>query len=140
MPKKPRQIRVVELGARCPSGEIFRDPYSYTREGKEVNVKGKCIVNQGTPGKTPASDKVLPKLKAGTLFGWKAKLPAAERRKSLKKATSVEGCRAVISRMNAVRGYTKKTSPTTYKKLVADWKWLREQEFCTLKSKENGKG
>ncbi len=139
-PKKQRQIRVVELGGRCPRGEIFRDPYSYTREGENVKVKGKCITNQGTPGKTPASDKVLPKLKAGKLFGWKADLPAAERRKSLKKATSVEGCRAVIFRINALRGYTKNTSPPTYNKLVADWKWLRKQGFCELKSKENGKG
>lgn len=138
MPKqKPRQIRVVELGARCPTGKIWRDPYSYNREGKKVKVKGDCVDDQGTPGKTPESKKTLPKPKAGKLFGWKADLPATERRKALKKATSSSGCRAVISRMNMERGYTKNTSPSTYNKLVADWEWLREQNFCKLKSKKD---
>lgn len=135
--EKKRQIRVVELGARCPSGKIYRDPYTYKREGKKVRVKGGCVDDQGTPGKTPASKKTLPKPKAGKLYGWKADLPATERRKSLKKATSVEGCGAVISRINMERGYTKNTSPSTYKKLVADWKWLRQQNFCELKTKKD---
>lgn len=127
--------QVVELGKKCPSGKIWRDPYRYQREGKVVKVKGKCIEDVGKKGKTPPGKRVLPRPVPGELYGWKADLPATERRKSLKKATRSEGCRGVISRMNMERGYTKRTSPSTYKKLVADQKWLRKQDFCKLKEK-----
>lgn len=123
---------LVELGRGCGPGQILRR--GFTRKDGAYVPPG-CVKDQGAPGRTPASKRILPQPKEGTLKGWEAKKSAPQRHAALRKAVKAEGCRAVISRLSLERGFTKRTSPSTAAKAKADQAWLRDQGFCKLKSK-----
>jgi len=123
---------LVELGRGCGPGQIMRR--GFTRKDGAYVPPG-CVKDQGAPGRTPASKRILPQPKAGALKGWEAKKSAEQRHASLRKAVKAEGCRNVISRLSLERGFTKRTSPSTAAKAKADQAWLRKQGFCKLKTK-----
>lgn len=126
---------LVELGrTRCGPGKILRR--GYTRKDGTY-VKPGCVEDQGAPGKTPASKRILPQPKEGTLKGWQADASASSRHAALRKAVKAEGCRNTISRLSLERGFTKKTSPSTARTAAADQNWLRKQGFCRLKGKRS---
>jgi hypothetical protein len=123
---------LVELGRGCGPGQIMRR--GFTRKDGAYVAPG-CVKDQGAPGRTPASKRILPQPKAGMLKGWEAKKSADQRHASLRKAVKAEGCRNVINRLSLERGFTKKTSPKTAATAKKDWQWLRKQGFCKLKTK-----
>lgn len=123
---------LVELGRGCGPGKIMRR--GFTR-ADGAYVRPSCVQDQGAPGRTPASKRILPQPKAGMLKGWEAKKSPAQRHEALRKAVKVEGCRSVINRLSLERGFTKTTSPKTAATAKRDWQWLRKQGFCKLKTK-----
>jgi hypothetical protein len=126
---------LIELGRakRCEPGEIRRRGYT-TRHG--VRVPSTCVKDVGKKGKTPPSEKVLPKPKAGKLQGWSHDLPATERHRILRRVAKKHGCKDAILDLNLLANYTKRTDPTTHKKARADMKWLHKQDWCALKTKK----
>ena len=73
---KPKTV--IEMGrGSCPAGKVRRKPYT---RSDGTRVKPSCVVDQGKRGKTPKSEQVLPKPKAGKLMGWKTDLSTADRR------------------------------------------------------------
>jgi hypothetical protein len=124
---------LVELGRGCGPGQIMRR--GFTRSDGTY-VKPGCVQDQGAPGKTPASGRVLPQPKAGMLKGWKAADSAGKRHAALKKAVKAESCRSVINRLTLERNFTSRTSPTTSRTAAADAKWLHNRNFCKLKTKK----
>lgn len=123
---------LVELGRACGPGKIMRK--GFTRSDGTY-VKPSCVKDQGAPGRTPASGRVLPAPKAGMLKGWKASDSAGKRHSALKKAVKAESCRSVINRLTLERNFTYRTSPKTAKTAKADAKWLHDRSFCELKTK-----
>lgn len=124
---------LVELGRmRCGPGKILRR--GFTRKDGTY-VKPGCVEDQGAPGRTPASKRVLPAPKPGSLKGWRSDDGAPQRHAALKKAVRAEGCRSVILRLNLEANFTKKTSPKTYRKARQDMDYLRNQDWCRLKTK-----
>ncbi len=124
---------LVELGRGCGPGQIMRR--GFTRSDGTY-VKPGCVKDQGAPGKTPASGRVLPAPKAGMLKGWKAADEAQKRRAALKRAVKSEGCRPVITRLTLEHNFTYRTSPKTARTAMTDAKWLHDQGFCKLKTKK----
>lgn len=123
---------LIELGRACGPGQILRKGYT-RRDGTYVSPG--CVKDQGAPGRTPASKRVLPAPKPGSLKGWKAADSASKRHEALKKAVKAEGCRPVINRLTLERNFTYRTSPRTSQTAAADAKWLHDRSFCKLKSK-----
>lgn len=124
---------LVELGRSCGPGRIMRR--GFTRNDGTYVAPG-CVKDQGARGKTPASKRVLPSPKPGTLKGWKAADSAGKRHQALRKAVKSENCRSVISRLTLERNFTKRTSPGTSRTAAADAEWLHDQNFCKLKTKK----
>lgn len=123
---------LVELGRGCGPGRILRK--GYTRRDGTYVAPG-CVKDQGAPGKTPASKRVLPSPKAGMLKGWKATDAAPKRHEALKKAVKAESCRSVISRLTLEHNLTYRTSPRTARTAAGDAQWLHNRDFCKLKTK-----
>ena len=124
--------------SRCPRGKIFRKAFTrkaFTRsDGTRVKASrtpGKCIIDRGKPGKGP---KILPTPRKGSLEGWKKDMPRKERHALLKRLTKKENCRSVIGRLTLLRNIS--DDPGTDRVAEADAKWLHDQPFCKLKTKE----
>jgi len=131
---------LVELGKRCKAGQIVRSGYrrsGYTREdGTRVaatRVGPSCVPDKGAPGKTPASKKFLPNMGPSPLKGWHKDQAADTRHAKLRKLSESQGCRVALRRVNVIANVT--TDKATENKLRGDYKWLRRQGFCHLKSK-----
>jgi len=124
---------LIELGRGCGPGQILRN--GFTRKDGTYVPPG-CVKDQGTRGKTPAWQRVLPKPKAGMLKGWKADESAEDRHAALRRAVKSEGCRSVITRLTLEHNFTYRTSPKTAKTAMTDAKWLHKQGFCKLKTKK----
>lgn len=135
----------VELGKKCPSGQIWRTGYErkgYTRKDgehvKATHVPGGCITDVGLPGKVPAS-RHWAKFPAKGQFipGWHHNDPASTRHAAIKKDLRHEhnNCLRVQHKLLQERNITKRTSPSTSRTAEADRRWLVTQGFCHLKGK-----
>ncbi len=137
------------LNKTCPPGQVLRAPYvrkftsavkksgyNVTKRGHTTRVyptasstlvKAACIKNRGLPGKGPRSGKGFAPLKEGELsrYGYKARLPEAERHASLKKAIDVYGALSVFRKLDAIAKLTLRTAPEAHKVFVADRKWIQ---------------
>jgi hypothetical protein len=123
--------QLVELGSHtCPAGKIRRS--GYTRSDG-TRVKWACVPDTGAPGKTPASKRLLPEIRPGDIGMWKKSMPDYRRHAELRKAVDRRGCRRVIGGLTLLRNKT--ADPATKATAKADWKWLRNQGFCKLKTK-----
>ncbi len=123
---------LIELGrTRCGRGKIRRSGYM---RSDGTYVKPACVPDKGAPGKTPASKRVLPKPKPGALGRWSSKISDGRRHDALEAITDKRGCRKVIGSLTLLRNLS--ADPKV--KIVAkgDAKWLHNQDFCKLKSKQ----
>lgn len=124
---------LIEMGrSKCGPGKIRRAAYT-TKYG--TRIAAKCVRDTGKPGKTPASKRVLPVPEPGFLHGWTHNMPESRRHSIIKEVVASEGCVSAIRRLNLLANYTAKTSPSTHSKARADMAWVRDQNFCHLKSK-----
>lgn len=78
--------------------------------------------------------KWLPDLGPRPLGRWSKRLPASIRHYSLLKKTSERGCVRVLRDLNALANVTR--DKPTAKLLRRDYKWLRSQSACKLKTKK----
>lgn len=78
--------------------------------------------------------KWLPDLGPSPLGRWSKRFPDYVRHGSLAKKAQERGCLRVLRDLNALANVTK--DKTTEKLLRKDYKWLRAQGFCKLKSKK----
>lgn len=119
---------------KCPKGKIARSSYT-TKRG--VHVRPACVPDKGAPGKTPASRKVLPIPKKGSLgkysYGNIKHTAAGTRRKALKVAVESEGYAPIIRRLNLLANYTKVSDPETYKIMRADMAWIQKNMYSHSK-------
>jgi hypothetical protein len=112
---------------------IKRKGYTYVRNGKKVKVKSTMIKDMGKPGKTPKSERVLPKLKPGKLskYGYETNLTNIKRKKALinaskyNKKISKKKMLKTMRRLNVLKTYTKKSQPKNSFIYDKDYKWLR---------------
>jgi hypothetical protein len=72
--------------------------------------------------------------KGGYLPGWSKKASPERRHSAVRRVTEREGCRVAIRRLIQLANVT--TDKPTKVKARADYKWLRKQGFCKLKSKK----
>lgn len=111
----------------CPAGKIRRKgSHVRTKSGKRYYRKSTCVPDKGKKGKTPKSQRVLPKLEAGflTRHGYKTKDLAANRRKALEKAIKATNYRKVVGHVNVLANYTKRSIPTVHRKYRADVNYM----------------
>lgn len=114
---------------RCPNGHIVRKSYTRkTKSGKTVRVPATCVKDKGRKGKTPKSQRVLPKLKKGGLgkYGYSnvKNLAAGVRRKALEKGIKKEGYAPIVRRLNVIRTYNK-NNLQLFKIFDSDMKWIQ---------------
>jgi hypothetical protein len=122
---------LVELGrGKCPAGKIRRSGY-VRRDG--VRVKSACVPDVGAPGKTPAAKRFLPALGPSPLGGWKKDQAASTRLSKLRGVARKKGCRTALRTVNAIANVT--TDRETVRRLRADYKRLRADDACKLKTK-----
>ena len=135
------------MAKTCPKGQILRVGYKrggyyrkpYTRkDGTKVKgawigkseVGEACVPDTGLPHKTPASRKVLPKLKKGELgkYGYKdvKNLSTKKRREALEEAVRDAGYATIIRRLNAVANYTVNSDPKAHSIYRSDMKWIQD--------------
>jgi len=137
---------LVELGRKCPAGQIFREGYTrkgYTRKDgehvKTAHVPGGCIRDVGLPGKVPASRRWAKfPAKGKFIAGWHHEDPVQTRHGAIKKELKREhnDCLVVQHKLLQLRNITENTSPSTSRTAEADRKWLVSQGFCHLKGKK----
>ncbi len=144
---------LIELGRSnggCPRGKIKRKGYTIKKgRGRGTRVAPACVPDQGKPGKTPKGKRVLPKPKQGDLScrgkDWSHKQKASTRRRIVRClvtkrfAQPADPCRTAILNLNLLANFTKATSPETHRKARADMAWTRRQNWCRLKTKNNGR-
>lgn len=120
---------LIELGRKkCHNGQILRKGFT-TRKG--VKVPPVCVTDTGARGKTPKGKRWFPE---GVNIGaWAKKKSTGQRRAILKNLLDGRPCGSVLQDVNAVANVTSDTE--TKRKLRADYKWLRAQNVCKLKSK-----
>lgn len=85
-------------------------------------------------GRGKNAKKWLPDLGPKPLGRWSKKYPAGMRHYSLLKKTSEKGCLRVLRDLNALANVTR--DKATAKLLRKDYRWLRAQSACKLKSKK----
>jgi len=78
--------------------------------------------------------KWLPDLGPRPFGRWSKKLPASVRHASLVKKTRARGCLRVLRDLNALANVTR--DKPTKKLLRRDYKWLKSQGVCRLKTKK----
>jgi hypothetical protein len=121
-----KMLALNNMPTKCPKGKILRS--AYTRKDG-THVAATCVPDKGKPGKTPAADKVLPKLKPGMLgqFGYHdvKNLTLKERHAALTKSVQNAGYATTIRRLNAVANYDKLSDPVAHKIFRADMNWVR---------------
>ena len=121
---------LIELGRKkCRSGQILRKGFT-TRKG--VKVPPVCVTDTGAKGKTPKSKRWFPE--SVDIGPWAKRKPAGQRRAILKDLLDGRPCGSVLRDVNAVANVT--ADKETKQKLRADYKWLRAQDVCKLKSKK----
>lgn len=118
----------------CKINQIVRDGYyrkAYSKKDgthiKGTYVKESCTKNMGAPGKTPASKKVLPKIKdkgALTQFGYKESDSFGNRKKALCKAIKKEGALKIQRHIGLIRNYAK-NEPKRHALLTKDFEYVR---------------
>ena len=108
----------------CGKGKICRK--AYTRKDK-IKVKGKCIKNQGKPGKGP---KLFEVKDAGMLgqFGYALMKKKELRQRALNKAVKKYGRLKVKRHLVAIRTLSK-SRPHNYNKLNADVVYVTKKFF-----------
>lgn len=118
----------------CPKGKIRVASHKRTRPGgkrKSIVVKSKCVPDKGKPGRTPKSQRVLPKLTPGKLgkFGYSnvKKTSAKERRKALERAVKSDGYAPIIRRLNVIRTYNK--NAPIFEIYDSDLKWMQRHLY-----------
>lgn len=122
---------LIELGrAKCAPGRILRKGYT-TKKG--VKVPPVCVTDTGARGKTPKSKRWFPEGVVHDIGPWEKKKSKGQRRTILKNLLNERPCGSVLRDVNAVANVT--ADKETKKKLRADYKWLRAQDVCKLKSK-----
>lgn len=133
-------VELVELGRKCKAGQVLRKGYSragYTREdGTRVaraSVAPSCVPDKGAAGKTPASRKFA-EFGPNYLPGWHKDRSIEARHEALRRQTAREGCVRVIRKLTQLRNVT--TDAPTEQKAKRDAKWLHDQNFCRLKTKD----
>lgn len=122
---------LIELGRSCPRGKIRRKGY---RRKDGTRVKSACVPDKGKPGKTPISERDLPKPKKGHLRGWHANESASKRHAALKKWVRKTNCKKTIGKLTLLRNISPDRKVDRAAK--ADAKWLHDQDFCKLKTKK----
>ena len=114
--------------ARCSRGKIYRK--AYTRKDR-THVRGKCIRNQGAPGKWADEHKGegIGKLKEGELsrLGYSLRKTVRSRHTALNKAARKYGALSTYRKLNALATYTKRTSPLLSKKALADRNFIGKE-------------
>lgn len=80
------------------------------------------MIDQGAPGR---GKKILPTPDPGHLYGWKHTMSAARRHLILVKAVRKDGYATIIRRLNLLRNFTHRTSPSTARAAGADMAWLK---------------
>lgn len=78
--------------------------------------------------------KWMPDLGPRPLGRWSKRLPASVRHASLVKKTAQRGCLRVLRDLNALANVTR--DKPTERLLRKDYKWLRSQGVCKLKTKK----
>jgi hypothetical protein len=104
----------------CGPGKIRRSAYSrrsYTRKSRSrkgsvrvraSSVRSSCVPDVGQPGKTPKSQRVLPKVKGQHMlrqFGYSTANSSATRQKALRAAIRNYGALEVLRHLNLIRNY-----------------------------------
>lgn len=121
---------LIELGRKkCRSGQILRKGFT-TRKG--VKVPPVCVTDTGAKGKTSKGDRWFPE---GVDIGnWAKRKSTGQRRAILKDLLDGRPCGSVLQDVKAVANVT--ADKETKRKLRSDYKWLRAQDVCKLKSKK----
>jgi hypothetical protein len=86
-------------------------------------------------GKGKNAKKWLPPLGPRPLGRWSKRLPASVRHSSLVKKTLERGCLRVLRDLNALANVTR--DKPTEKLLRRDYRWLKAQGVCHLKTKKD---
>lgn len=111
----------------CPKGKIRRK--SYTRQDGTY-VRSTCVPDKGKPGKTRASNKVLPKPIPGELskYGYSniKNTLAGKRRKALTRAVKDAGYATIVRRVNLIANYNKLSNPRVHKIMRSDITWMQK--------------
>lgn len=112
---------------KCPSGQIERVGYSYTKKsGTYVEVDSSCVPDKGKPGK---GQKLItmPEYDIGLLtkYGYNLRNSHDERVKSIKKAIKENSELKILRHINALRTL-QKSNKTYYNKLDKDLKWIQK--------------
>jgi hypothetical protein len=112
----------------CPKGSISRRGYIYMRKstGKRTKVKSSCVKSKGRRSRGLRTNRVLPKLKKGSLtkYGYHLSETASVRHAALKKAYKAYGYSTLIKKLNAVRVYNK-SRPSVFSKYTIDMEYVR---------------
>lgn len=121
---------LIELGrAKCRPGRILRKGYT---TGRGVKVPPVCVTDTGAKGKTPKGKRWF----SGDIDIGRWKKTKSEGARRIILADLLDdgrSCVSVLRDVNAVANVT--ADKETKKKLRADYKWLRAQDVCKLKSK-----
>lgn len=121
----------------CSKGEILRKGYvrkAYTRSDgtfvKSKRIAAVCVPDKGKPGKTKASEKVLPKPKKGGLgkYGYHniKTTGTAKRRAALTSAVKDEGYAPIVRRLNLIANYNKNSDPRVHALMRSDMAWMKK--------------
>ena len=114
--RSPRNIRVPATP--------FRRGHIRHISGKTVRVVSHRVRNRGLPGKGPY---ILPPMRPGGLFGWKAASPITARHRALSTAMHYETPLSVFRRLQLLARYTKRTSPSTRRTALQNAAWVRRK-------------
>lgn len=114
--RTPRNIRVSETSMR--RGHIRHI------SGKTVRVSPHLVVNRGLPGKGPY---VLPPMRPGGLYGWKAASPRTSRHSALTIAMRQGTPLSVFRRLQLLARYLKRTSPKAERTVLSNAAWVRRK-------------
>ena len=111
----------------CKRGMIRRSAFT-RKSGRKVAAA--CVRNMGESGKWTQRHRTAGtgKLRKGRLskYGYALSNSATTRHAALKRAAAVEGARPVFRMLQAVATYTKRTSPASSKKFLADRNYVRK--------------
>jgi hypothetical protein len=115
--RKPHNIRV-------PSTPTRRGHIRHI-SGKTIRVSSHRVTNRGLPGRGPF---ILPPMRSGGLYGWKAALPKTRRRSSLTVAMRHETPRGVFRRLQLLSRYLKRTARSPTRDVLAvNTAWVRRK-------------
>ena len=112
----------------CPKGKIRRS--AYTRKDG-THVGSTCVPDVGKPGKTPASQKVLPKPKPNVLTskGYRVNKSAEARHKALDRVVKERGESplSVFRHLLLIANYTTTSNPEAHAVYRRDMAWVKKK-------------